>query len=131
MGLLAQVLPLLMYCCCAAAAVPLLLYRLVCCRAWCAACGHTSQRTASLPAFFPPASSLPQDTHKFESRYLDGLVGPYPEVRRVAGWLAGWVVNGWLNCLTGWLVGRLAGLLGSFAGWLAGGAVAGGVLVAA
>jgi hypothetical protein len=23
---------------------------------------------------------LAKDTHKFESRYLDGLVGPYPEV---------------------------------------------------
>ena len=27
--------------------------------------------------------SLAQDTHKFESRYLDGLVGPYPEARDV------------------------------------------------
>ena len=25
--------------------------------------------------------ALAKDTHKFESRYLDGLVGPYPEVR--------------------------------------------------
>ena len=24
-------------------------------------------------------SALAGDTHKFESRYLDGLVGPYPE----------------------------------------------------
>ena len=25
--------------------------------------------------------ALAQDTHKFESRYLDGMVGPYPECR--------------------------------------------------
>ena len=28
-------------------------------------------------------ASLAQDTHKFESRYLDGLVGPYPEAGAV------------------------------------------------
>ncbi len=27
--------------------------------------------------------ALARDTHKFESRYLDGLVGPYPEARHV------------------------------------------------
>jgi len=27
--------------------------------------------------------ALAQDTHKFESRYLDGLIGPYPEARQV------------------------------------------------
>ena len=27
--------------------------------------------------------ALARDTHKFESRYLDGLVGPYPEDRAV------------------------------------------------
>ena len=27
--------------------------------------------------------ALARDTHKFESRYLDGLVGPYPEKREV------------------------------------------------
>ena len=27
--------------------------------------------------------ALARDTHKFESRYLDGLVGPYPEAREV------------------------------------------------
>jgi dipeptidyl aminopeptidase/acylaminoacyl peptidase len=26
---------------------------------------------------------LARDTHKFESRYLDGLIGPYPEARDV------------------------------------------------
>ena len=29
-----------------------------------------------------------QETHKFESRYLDGLLGPYPQVRSVAGLVA-------------------------------------------
>ena len=28
-------------------------------------------------------TALAQDTHKFESRYLDGLVGPYPECKSV------------------------------------------------
>ena len=28
-------------------------------------------------------TALAQDTHKFESRYLDGLVGPYPECKNV------------------------------------------------
>ena len=27
--------------------------------------------------------ALAADTHKFESRYLDGLVGPYPEAKAV------------------------------------------------
>ncbi len=27
--------------------------------------------------------AMARDTHKFESRYLDGLVGPYPEARDV------------------------------------------------
>ena len=27
--------------------------------------------------------ALARDTHKFESRYLDGLVGPWPEARDV------------------------------------------------
>ncbi|HEX2910303.1 MAG TPA: S9 family peptidase [Chloroflexia bacterium] len=27
------------------------------------------------------AEALAQDTHKFESRYLDGLIGPYPQAR--------------------------------------------------
>ena len=27
------------------------------------------------------AEALAQDTHKFEARYLDGLIGPYPEAR--------------------------------------------------
>jgi dipeptidyl aminopeptidase/acylaminoacyl peptidase len=29
------------------------------------------------------AEALAKDTHKFESRYLDGLIGPYPEARDV------------------------------------------------
>ena len=29
------------------------------------------------------AESLARDTHKFESRYLDGLIGPYPEEARL------------------------------------------------
>ena len=29
------------------------------------------------------AEALAADTHKFESRYLDGLIGPYPEARDV------------------------------------------------
>lgn len=29
------------------------------------------------------AEALAKDTHKFESRYLDGLIGPYPEAREV------------------------------------------------
>ena len=28
-------------------------------------------------------TALAEDTHKFESRYLDGLVGPYPEAADV------------------------------------------------
>ena len=27
--------------------------------------------------------ALAEDTHKFESRYLDGLVGPWPEARAI------------------------------------------------
>ena len=29
------------------------------------------------------AETLAADTHKFESRYLDGLIGPYPEARKL------------------------------------------------
>jgi dipeptidyl aminopeptidase/acylaminoacyl peptidase len=29
------------------------------------------------------AAALAEDTHKFESRYLDGLIGPYPEAKEV------------------------------------------------
>jgi dipeptidyl aminopeptidase/acylaminoacyl peptidase len=29
------------------------------------------------------AEALAKDTHKFESRYLDGLIGPYPEAREI------------------------------------------------
>ena len=36
-------------------------------------------------------SVLAQDTHKFESRYLDGLVGPWPDAAslRVLPWESG------------------------------------------
>ena len=52
--------------------------------------GYTALRALTSSAIFAAGISLygisdlealAKDTHKFESRYLDGLVGPYPEDR--------------------------------------------------
>ena len=52
--------------------------------------GYTTLRTLTSSDIFAAGISLygvsdlealAEDTHKFESRYLDGLVGPYPEAR--------------------------------------------------
>ena len=47
------------------------------------ACLVQSDAFAAGAAYFPVADLLPfaQDTHDFESRYLDGLIGPLPEAR--------------------------------------------------
>lgn len=60
----------------------LLFYLLPLCR--CACCRDVFSAGAS---HFGVADMelLAKDTHKFESRYLDGLVGPYPEVRLPEG----------------------------------------------
>ena len=47
-------------------------------------CALTFFKLFSAGASYYGASALEalaRDTHKFESRYLDGLVGPYPERR--------------------------------------------------
>ena len=52
--------------------------------------GYTTLRVLTTSTVFTAGISqygvgdleaLAKDTHKFESRYLDGLVGPYPEAR--------------------------------------------------
>ena len=52
--------------------------------------GYTTLRVLTTSAVFTAGISqygigdleaLAKDTHKFESRYLDGLVGPYPQAR--------------------------------------------------
>ena len=39
--------------------------------------------TAGCSLYGAQTGVLAGDTHKFESRYLDGLVGPYPEMKSV------------------------------------------------
>ncbi len=54
--------------------------------------GYTTLRALTATATFGAGISLfgvgdletlARDTHKFESRYLDGLVGPYPQARAI------------------------------------------------
>ena len=44
----------------------------------CAHAGTSSQRV-HLTTVWQTASCSPRKTHKFESRYLDSLIGPYPK----------------------------------------------------
>ena len=44
---------------------------------------RTSSRPAPVTTAIADLGTLASDTHKFESRYLDGLVGPWPEARDV------------------------------------------------
>ncbi|MDH5279005.1 MAG: S9 family peptidase, partial [Actinomycetota bacterium] len=48
------------------------------------ACLVGSEAFAAGAAYYPVTDLLPfaEDTHDFESRYLDGLVGPLPEARQ-------------------------------------------------
>lgn len=60
-------------------------------RGW-SASGYTTLAALTFRQFFKAGAShfgvsdletMAKDTHKFESRYLDGLVGPYPEAREI------------------------------------------------
>ena len=49
-------------------------------------CALTFRRTFNAGASHygvSDAEALAKETHKFESRYLDGLMGPYPEKREI------------------------------------------------
>ena len=43
----------------------------------------TCSRRAPATTGWPTSACWPPETHKFESRYLDGLVGPWPEARAI------------------------------------------------
>lgn len=60
-------------------------------RGW-SASGYTTLAALTFRNFFKAGAShfgvsdletMAKDTHKFESRYLDGLIGPYPEAREI------------------------------------------------
>lgn len=60
-------------------------------RGW-SASGYTTLAALTFRDFFKAGAShfgvsdletMAKDTHKFESRYLDGLIGPYPEAREI------------------------------------------------
>jgi dipeptidyl aminopeptidase/acylaminoacyl peptidase len=49
----------------------------------CALCFHDVFKAGASHFGVADLSALAQETHKFESRYLDGMVGPWPEARDV------------------------------------------------